>query len=142
MWQRVQTLYLAIAMALTAFLFFCNKAVVVGADGSVVEAYTYTQYTPYLILLIITTLLNVLAVTTYKIRVFQMRTAAFSALITIALQAWLLLDFFLNKNDMVFKVTLIFPLISVIFQVLAYRSIMADELIVQSSSRLRAAKKK
>ena len=34
MWQRVQTLYLAVATALIAFLFTCNKAVVIGPDGA------------------------------------------------------------------------------------------------------------
>jgi len=141
MWQRVQTLYLALATLLTALMFFCNKAVVMGPDGSEIEAYRYTQYVPYLILLLVITFLNILAVTTYKIRVFQMRTSVFSALITLALQGWLVVDFITNHNAMVFKVSAIFPIVAVILHVLAVRGIMADELLVQSVSHLRSSKK-
>ena len=35
MWQRVQTLYIAIATALIAVLFFCNMAASYDADGQV-----------------------------------------------------------------------------------------------------------
>lgn len=142
MWQRVQTLYLAVATALIAFLFTCNKAVVIGPDGSEVEAYRYTAYIPYLILLLITTALNVLALTTYTHRVFQMRTSVLSAIITVALQAWLVVDFISNHNAMVFKVTVLFPLISIIFHIMAIRGIVADELLVQSMGRLRSRKRR
>lgn len=132
MWQRVQTLYLAIATALLAALFFCDKA----------EGVRYVSYTPYLILLIVTVLLDFLALTTYKIRVFQFRTAVLAALITVALQAWLVVDYFATMGFLVFKWTAVFPVVAVIFDILAARNIWADELIVRSASRLRAAKRK
>lgn len=132
MWQRVQTLYLAIATALLAVLFFCDKA----------EGVRYVSYTPYLILLIVTVLLDFLALTTYKIRVFQFRTAVLAALITVALQAWLVVDYFATMGTLVFKWTAVFPVVAVIFDILAARNIWADELIVRSASRLRAAKRK
>ena len=84
MWQRIQTLYLALSTALIAALFFCNKA------GDI----PYTRYMPYVVLLAIITLLNLLALTTWKHRVFQARTAMLSAIITLALQVWLAVDFF------------------------------------------------
>lgn len=132
MWQRVQTLYLAIATALLAALFFCDKA----------EGVRYVSYTPYLILLIVSVLLDFLALTTYKIRVFQFRTAVLAALITVALQAWLVVDYFATMGSLVFKWTAVFPVVAVIFDILAARNIWADELIVRSASRLRAAKRK
>lgn len=132
MWQRVQTLYLAISTILVAVLFFGFKA------GDI----RYTAYTPYLILLIIITLLDIIALTTWKFRIFQFRTAILSSLITIALQAWLAVDFFVTGNSPVFHVTAIFPAISVILDILAARGIWTDELIVRSASRLRAAKRK
>jgi len=132
MWQRVQTLYLAIATALVAVLFFADKA----------EGVRYTAYLPYLILLIIITALNLLALTTWRIRIFQMRTATLSALITLALQIWLAVDYFTTGSSLVFRVTAVFPLVAVIFDVLAIRGILADELVVRSASRLRSAKKK
>ena len=97
---------------------------------------------PYVVLLAIITLLNLLALTTWKHRVFQARTAMLSALITLALQVWLAVDFFTTGNDPVFHVTAVFPVVAVILDVLAFRNIMADELMVRSSDRLRAAKRR
>lgn len=131
MWQRVQTLYLALATALMAALFFCDKA----------PGIRYVSYTPYLILLIVIVLLDFLALTTWKIRIFQFRTSVLAALITIALQAWLVVDYFATSVDVVFKWTAVFPAVSVIFNILAARNIWADELVVRSASRLRAARK-
>lgn len=132
MWQRVQTLYLFLSVALIGSMFFCNKA------GDV----SYTEYFPYAVLLVIITLLNVLALTTYKQRILQVRTTVLSALITIALQIWLIVDFIVSGNNPVFHVTAVFPLVSVILEIMAARNIWADELMVRSASRLRAAKGK
>ena len=94
MWQRVQTLYLMIASALVVALFFSVKAFVFGPDGTHAQEFRYIAYTPYLILLIVVALLQVIALTTFKVRVLQMRTAVLSALILVALQGWLAVDFF------------------------------------------------
>lgn len=130
MWQRVQTLYLFLSTALAGAMFFCDKT----ADLS------YVRYTPYLILLVIITFLNFLALTCWKHRVFQMRTAVLAAIITLALQAWIAVDFFTADKTAVFKLSAIFPLVCVILDVLAARGILADELMVRSASRLRSSK--
>ena len=132
MWQRVQTLYLAISTALIAAMFFCNKA------GEI----SFVSYWPYLVLLVIITILNVLALTTWKFRVFQVRTTVLTALFTLALQAWLVVDFIVTGNDPLFHVPAIFPIVAVILDVMAARGIWADELMVRSSSRLRSSKRK
>lgn len=131
MWQRIQTLYLFLSTALMASLFFCDKA----------EGIPFIKYVPYLILLIIIVLLDFLALTTYKHRIFQMRTAVLAAIITIALQAWLVIDFFATYQDVMFCVPAVFPIVSVILNFLAAMNIMADELMVRSASRLRSAKR-
>jgi len=131
MWQRVQTLYLALSVALIAMMFFSNKA------GDI----SYLSYVPYIILMSITLLLEILALTTWKHRVFQFRTAILSSLILIGFQVWLAVDFFVTGNDPVFHVTAVFPAVAVILNVLAARGIWADELMVRSASRLRRAKK-
>ena len=131
MWQRVQTLYLFLATALIAALFFCHKA------GDVF----YTDYWPYLILLIVVAVLNVMALTTYKHRIFQMRTATLSAIILLGLQVWLVVDCIKTHNTPVFSLTAVFPIVAMILNLLAARGILADELLVRNSSRLRAAKR-
>lgn len=123
-------------------MFFCTKAVTVGADGSVAEYFGYTSYVPYLIFLIIISLLNLLALTSYKVSlIFQMRTAILSALLTLALQVWIAVDFISTHEMMVFRVTAVFPIVSVIFDCLAARSIFSDQLIVESASHLRKARR-
>ena len=123
---------MGLSTVLVATMFFCNKA------GEI----RYTAYVPYLILLIIITFLNIVALTSWKFRVFQFRTAVLTALISIALQAWLAVDFVVTENNPVFHVTAVFPIVAVILDILAARGIWADELMVRSASRLRAAKRK
>ncbi len=129
MWQRIQTLYLALSTALVAVLFFTDKA----------EGIAFTAYWPYLVLIIISLLLHILALTTWKFRVFQVRTTVLAAIITLALQAWLVVDFVVTGNDPLFHVPALFPIFAVILDVLAARGIWADELMVRSSSRLRSS---
>lgn len=131
MWQRAQTLYIFLATVLVGSLFFCEIT-----DGS-----RYTEYPPYLILTIIASLLNLIALTTFKVRILQVRTVVFAALITLALQGWLAVDFLASRGT-VFKLSAVFPLAAVILDVLAARGIWADELLVRNAGRLRAARRK
>ncbi len=137
MWQRVQTLYLMIASALVAALFFSVKAFVFGPDGTHAQEFRYIAYTPYLILLIIVALLQVIALTTFKVRVLQMRTAVLAALILVALQGWLAVDFFTADKAVVFRWTAVFPLVAALLDVWAARAIFRDQLLVESLSSLR-----
>ncbi|MBR1406496.1 MAG: DUF4293 family protein [Bacteroidales bacterium] len=137
MWQRVQTLYLAISTVLIFLLFFLPKAVTLGSGDEI----SFISYVPYLILLIITTALNLLALTTWKFRVFQMRTATLTALLTLALQIWLVVDFLATRGQVTFKVFAIFPLIAVILDILAIRGIFADQMLVESASSLRKSRR-
>lgn len=132
MWQRVQTLYFALSTTLIALMFFCNKA------GDI----PYTRYIPYLVLMIVILFLNFLALTTFKHRMFQFRTANLSSIITLAFQAWLVVDFIVTKNDPLFHVTAVFPIVSIVLNALGARAVLRDELMVRSSSRLRAAKRR
>lgn len=142
MWQRVQTLYLALATGIIAALLFSLKAVVPGADGEWIETYKYSAYVPYLILIIIIVLLDFLALTTYRFRVFQMRTATLAAIITVALQVWLAVDYFATSGNVIFRFTAVFPLVAVILDILAIRGIASDILVAESVNHLRSSRKK
>ncbi len=142
MWQRIQTLYLAIATALVAAMFFLPKAVVPGADGTGAETFRFVTYVPYLILLIVSALLHLLALTTWKQRVFQLRTAILAALVTLALQVWLVVDYLATSDTMVFRIAAVFPIVAVILDLMAARRIHADQLLVESFSRLRSDKRR
>ena len=71
-----------------------------------------------------------------------MRTSVLAAIILVGLQGWLVVDFLKTHNDPVFHVTAVFPIVATILDFLAARGILADELLVRSADRLRAAKRK
>ena len=141
MWQRLQTLYLCIATGLIAALFFSVKAFTLGPGGVHSVDLTYIKYTPYLILLMLITILQLLAVFTFNARVFQMRTAVLSAILMIALQAWIGVDYFTADKEWIFKFTAVFPLVAAILNFIAARLILRDQLLVESVSHLRSRKK-
>ena len=141
MWQRIQTLYLALATGLMAAMLFSLKAVVPGADGEFIQEIKYTAYVPYLILLIVIVLLDFLALTAFRFRVFQMRTAVLAAIITLALQAWIAVDYFTADDSLVFRLTAVFPIVAIICDLLAARGIATDIMVVESFNHLRTKKK-
>lgn len=141
MWQRIQTLYLAIATALLASMFFCKFATIVGPQGNDLEI-MYWEKIPYVTLLAISTLGNIFSLLAFKIRMPQMRVATGTAILLLAFQCWIVVDLARNWNEMSFSVTALFPLIAAILDIMAARSILLDEAMVQSSARLRASKRK
>jgi len=141
MWQRLQTLYLCISTGLIVALFFSVKAFTLGPGGVHSVELTYIKYTPYLILLILITILQLLAVFTFNARVFQMRTAVLSAILMIALQAWIGVDYFTADKELIFRFTAVFPLVAAILNFIAARLILRDQLLVESVSHLRSRKK-
>lgn len=141
MWQRLQTLYLCLATGIVVALFFSVKAFTLGPGGVHAVELTYVKYTPYLILLILITILQLLAVFTFNARVFQMRTAVLAAILMIALQAWIGVDYFTADKEWIFKFTAVFPLVAAILNFIAARYILRDQLLVESVSHLRSRKK-
>ncbi len=141
MWQRIQTLYLAIATGLVVTLFFCVKSFSVGPGGSHVDELKYVQFFPYLTLLILVTILQVIALFTFNVRVLQMRTAVLAGLLLLALQGRLAFDYFVADDGGVFRWTAILPVIAAILDFIAARLIFRDQLLVESITRLRSRKK-
>ena len=141
MWQRAQTLYMAISTILIGVMFFCAKAVTYGGDGEVMEHIMFTDYYIYTIFLAVITFLNVLTLTTFKFRVFQLRTAMLVAIITLAFQIWLGVDFYFTHSDVVFRLAALFPVAAVILDLLAYRGILADQMLVESAYSLRKSRR-
>ena len=122
-------------------LFFSVKAFTLGPGGVHAEELTYSQNVVYLVLLIVITLLQLLAVFTFNVRVFQMRTTVLSAILMVALQVLLAMDYFTAGDELIFKFTAVFPLVAAILDVLAARHILRDQLLVESISHLRSRKK-
>lgn len=140
MWQRIQTLFLALATALVVTLFFSVKSFTVGSGGAHLDEVKYVAFIPYLILLIVAGLLQLLSLLTFRVRVFQMRTAVLSALVLLGLQGWLVFDYLVAPEGVIFKWTAILPLAAAILDFIAARRILRDQLLVESASRLRSRK--
>ena len=141
MWQRIQTLYLAIAAGLIVALYFCVKSFSLGPGGSHVDEAKYIQSFPYLVLLILATVLHLIALGTFNVRVLQMRTAVLAGLLLLALQGWLAFDYFTAGEGVIFKWTAVFPILAAILDFMAARCILRDQLLVESISHLRSRKK-
>ena len=123
MWQRIQTLYLAVALGLLVAMFW------------------HVSYLWWLILLGTACFMQVVAVLAYKFRLFQMRTAIIAALMLLGLQVWMAIVY-LTGDKSAFNVTAVFPVVAAILDFLAAKAILKDELLVRSASRLRASKRK
>jgi len=124
MWQRIQTLYLAIGLALLTVMFW------------------HIDNTWWLVLLGVSAFMQLIALTAYKFRIFQMRTTIIAALMLIGLQIWMAVIYFISADKSAFDMTFVFPVVTAILDFLAARKILSDEMLVQSSSRLRSSRKK
>ncbi|HKM31848.1 MAG: DUF4293 domain-containing protein [Bacteroidales bacterium] len=124
--QRIQTLYLTIALGLMATLLFG----------------IYATYTPFVVLTVAVCALLVLTIFLYKARKIQIRLCIYTSLIMLGQQIWMGVAYYQNKALVSFTVSTVFPIISIILVLLALRAIAADEALVQSYNRLRPGKGK
>ncbi len=143
MWQRIQTLYLAISTLLIASLLMCNVATTIGPGGTE-EHIKYYENIVYLIFIVMIISGNGFTLFSYKARMVQMRLSMLEAILMTAFQIWIGVDFIRlrNENELIFSFTAIFPIIAAILNVMAARNIALDEAMVQSAYRLRKSKKK
>ena len=136
MWKRIQTLYLAVSAGLIASMFFCRFATIIGPEGSE-EVIRYYEKTPYLILLIMLTTANVFSIATYRTRFLQARVCMLTALILTGFQIWLGVDFFMYREEMIFSVTMLFPMAAAILDLMAAKRIMTDEFILKTYKKMK-----
>ncbi len=141
MWQRIQTLYLAISTILIGSLFFVNMATIIGDQGQELSI-KLTEKMVYLLFLIMIFTGNGTALFSFKVRLLQLRVVIIMSLLLLGFQVWLGFDFFQNKDVMVFSFTMVFPIVAMILNLLAARAIGLDEAMVQSSHRLRSGRRR
>ena len=141
MWQRIQTLYLGTATALIFSMFFCTFATIIGPDGAEVTI-RYSEKMPYLVLMIMLITAHIAATASFKAFFLQARVSVIAGLLAIGFQIWLAIDFFINRNAMVFNVTALFPLAAAALDFMAAKRSMVDEMTIQSVKSARKARKK
>ncbi|MBQ1842288.1 MAG: DUF4293 family protein [Bacteroidales bacterium] len=141
MWQRIQTLYLAISTVLVLCLVFGTAYTTNGPDGLVGVKYLALQKPYFAILLIILALMIVLALVTFKVRILQMRLSVLSGLVSLGVMGWLAYMYFTAPEGIVFKWTAIFPLVIAISNFLAARGCFQDQLMVEAAYRIRDSRR-
>ena len=137
MWQRIQTLYLAVSTVLLFILFFSDAYTVTAPDGMQYVTYLQLQKPYFGILLGILFAMTVLALITFKVRILQMRLATLSGLVALGMTGWLAYFYFSAPENVAFKWTVIFPLVAAICDFLAARGCFQDQLMVESAYRIR-----
>ncbi|MBO5804914.1 MAG: DUF4293 domain-containing protein [Bacteroidales bacterium] len=137
MFFRIQSLFLSIAAGLNISMFFTN--LIRFTDGL---AISFWEYTPTRIFLLVTSVLAVVALSSFKNRMFQIRICNLSTLIALGFQIYLAVLFFRREPEMIFTINAVFPIVSAILTFTGMRYVARDEAMVMAASRLRRPKKR
>jgi hypothetical protein len=156
--QRIQTVFLFLAFLAAVALFFfplagiysditAYKFYVYGFKNMVpgeVSLFTFMTTFPLLLLNILVAAFSLTCIFIYKNRVMQIKIVRITILVNIIMIAMIFFVYakIIETNlavspDYLDEAGIYFPLISLIFLILANRSIMKDEKLVRSVDRLR-----
>ncbi len=141
MWQRIQTLYLGASAALVFSMFFCTFATIAGPNGTEVTI-GYSEKWPYLMLMIMMFIAHVAAVASFKVFFLQARVATIAALLSLGFQIWLGIDIFMNRHEMSFSITAVFPLAVTVLDFMAAQRSMVDEMTVTAVKSVKKLKRR
>ena len=141
MWQRIQTLYLLISAVLVTVLLVGDAYSVSGEDGLRTVSYLSLQKPWFGILLGILAAMIAVALVSFKVRILQMRLATVSALVALGVQGWLAFLYF-TMDGVVFRWTVIVPLLIFISNLLAARGCLQDQLVVEAAYHIRDSKRR
>jgi len=145
--QRIQTVYMLLAAILIGLLFSLPFADIVQNDqlylfdvrgivrnGTVEESGLALAGFIFIILI-----LHVVALFLYKRRIIQIRILVFSMLLLLGLFGMFYFFTYYSFGDakISFKIPVVFPLIAIILDYLAIRSIGKDEALIRSIDRIR-----
>ena len=128
--QRIQTVFLLISTTLLILMFCFPMAI------SPEESVQYSDSMVLFFLLLVSIAIEIIAIFLYRHRIAQLRLCTFSILLLIIFQI-IIVYYWVTWSDVIFKLTMVFPIISAILNFLAIRYIARDEAMVRSLSRLR-----
>ena len=141
MWKKIHTIYSILATLLSASMFFFSFATILGPEGAELKIMYYEKL-PYLFMLIMLLAGGVCSVFTYRNGFLQARVCILTALMLIGFQIWLGIDFVRFHNDMVFSLTMMFPLVSAILDIIAARSALVDGFTLQAVKSMKNPRKR
>ena len=129
---KKQTTYLTLTSALLiGAMFFLPFASIIGSNNEV-ESIMYYEKIPYLVMLIMLICGSLFSILTHKIPFLQARVCMLTGLMLIGFQIWLGVDFFMWRKELIFSVTMLFPLAAAALEIIAARRAFIDELVIQA----------
>ncbi|MDR2911650.1 MAG: DUF4293 domain-containing protein [Bacteroidales bacterium] len=145
--QRIQTVYLIIAGLLAASLLKLRFAEMVinsnfytfSAKGIFNNETLLLQGMPIMVIIGIIVVLHFVIIAMYKQRVWQIRLTVFTIVLLVVLFGLFLYFAYagINETQVALKIPSVFPLVAIIFDLLALRSIRKDEALIRSLNRIR-----
>ena len=142
MWQRIQTLYLAISAVLITILLFGDAFSYNDAEGIRYVRYMGLQKPWFGILLGIIAAMIAVALVSFKVRILQMRLSVLSALTALGAQGWLAYLYFTAPEGIVFRWSAILPFVIAVLNLLAARGCYQDQLMVEAAYRIRERRRR
>jgi len=147
--QRIQTLFLLIALVLQIIMLLQPLAILQINDATFYEIYIkgyvfndQIQYSYSLLIFnVITLLLNFIIIFLYKNRILQMRLNIYNTILLIGLQGIIAYIIYETAHQLSAEIFLqyasILPTIIAILHLLAFKYIKRDEELVRSADRIR-----
>jgi len=153
--QRTQSVYLLLVAVLMSFMLIRPYAEFDLADGQKLafrshaivyndgaENPTYQSTIPITVLVVIVGLLSFINIFLFSSRIRQLRICLINVVFLLSLLIVIFYYYSSAKHSFAitfhsFQIPAIFPLVSVIFTILAYWNIHKDELLVNSYNRIR-----
>ena len=86
----------------------------------------YYEKVPYLVMLIMLISGCLFTVLTHKLPFLQARVCMLTGLMLIGFQIWLGVDFLAYRGEMIFSLTMLFPLLSAALEIIAARKALVD----------------
>ncbi len=153
--QRMQSIYLFLVVLLMFFILIFPIAVLIIQDETVIRFFSYSvkrivneesikvfSTFPIFILALTIGIINFYNIFLFKKRIKQMRICVYNMLLMVGMIVLILYYFNVIRNTFEityysFKIIMVLPIITIILNILAYRGIRRDELLVKSYERLR-----
>ncbi len=151
--QRIQTVFLSLALILISSTLFFSWAEILGSDGTIFQVRSFEVVVqesgetlemsmwPVGSLASIIFLLSLTSIFLYKKRIWQIRLTSYNMILSILLPV--LVYFYIStvsdylQGTVAYQLVMILPVISAVLFFLARRRIISDHLLVTSLDRIR-----
>lgn len=154
--QRVQSIYLLVVTILMSFIVVMpyaflelpgNQSLLFKASQiNLISAYDvvsiYKSTFAVILMVIVTGIFSFCIIFFYNHRILQIRLTLLNILLLIILAGTMLLYCFDARGDfdssrLMFRLAMVFPVVSIVFSIMAIRAIRHDEMLVNSYNRIR-----